>query len=300
MVKAAAAVMLVALGALVTVPLASAAPVPIAASMQWRGHLPELGTRPSLRLFQTSAQYESFRGGLSDPSLFPPASRLFMSFDRDILALYVRGEDVGGRCLRTGNTASIDGDTVTLDLVWESGTCGAPITARHPFVLLSLSRTASDGTAWVQPSRSVCGAPPGVDTSACASVGGGAVASPSPRPATAAPASPSPAAASPSVTAAITPPASPATPAPTTATSAATMATPTAARTTAPPTTAGPATPAPTVALASPTPARSPDPTPRPVEVPTDDTVNYLLWGVLGLIVLFVIVAGLFARAPRR
>jgi len=47
-------------------------------------------------------------------------------------------------------------------------------------------------------------------------------------------------------------------------------------------------------------PARPPDPTARMVEVPSDDTVNYLLWGALGLIILFVIAAGLFGRSPRR
>ena len=278
--KRAALVACAVLAALVSTAPADAAPVPIPASLQWRGHLPELGTRPSVRLFQTVAQYESFRSSLSDPNLFPPASRLFMSFDRDILALYARGDDVGGRCLRTGSTASIDGDTVTLDLVWESGTCGAPSTARHPFILVSLSRTASDGSGWVQPARSVCAAPPGVDPRACASVGGGTAASPSPTTAPTAAPSPPPATAAPSPSPSPSP--RPVTPSPSPA-----------------PTTAAP-TVAPTVALTSPTPARSPDPTPRPVDVPTDDTVNYLLWGALGLIVVFVIVAGLFARSPRR
>ena len=283
--KATAALALVVLAALVAAPNASAAPVPIAASMQWRGHLPELGIRPSVRLFQTAAQYETFRSGLSDPALFPPASRLFMSFDRDILALYARGEDVGGRCLRTGSTATIDGDTVTLDLVWESGTCGAPSTARHPFILVSLSRTTADGSGWVQPTRSVCAAPPGVDPRACASVGGGTAASPSPTPAATASPSPATAPPSPSPTAAAASPS----PSPPPVTPSASPAATIAARTGAP-----------TIALASPTPTRTPDPTPRIVDVPTDDTVNYLLWGALGLILLFVIVAGLFARSPRR
>lgn len=282
--KRAALVACAVLAALLAAPPADAAPVPIPASLQWRGHLPELGTRPSVRLFQTAAQYETFRGSLSDPNLFPPANRLFMSFERDVLALYARGEDIGGRCLRTGSTASIDGDTVTLGLAWEGGTCGAPGTARHPFILVSLSRTASDGSGWVQPARSVCAAPPGVDPRACASVGGGTVASPSPTPAATAPPSPSP------VTAAPSPSPSP-TPAPVTPS-------PSPLATTAPPTVV--TTVAPTVALASPTPTRSPDPTPRPVDVPSDDTVNYLLWGALGLIVVFVVVAGLFARSPRR
>src|SRR5687767_9988707 len=178
------AALLLALVLLAAMPLlaspAVAAPVPIPAATQLRGHLPELGTRPSMRVFQTANAYETFRAGLSDPNFFPPASRLFMSFEREVLALYARGDDVGGRCLRSASTASVDGDTVTLDLAWESGTCGAPATARHPFVLVSLSRTASDGTAWVQPTRSVCAAPPGVDPRACASLSGAATTSPSP------------------------------------------------------------------------------------------------------------------------
>lgn len=262
--------LVLAFAALLALP-ANAAPVPIAASLQWRGHLPELGARPSVRLFQTAAQYESFRSSLSDANLFPQASQLFMSFERHILVLYVRGEDSGGRCLRLGSTATVDGDTVTLDLVWEGGTCGAPSTARHPFVMLSLSRTAPDGTPWATPTRSVCGAPSGVDR-VCATVSGGAAASPSPTPAAPAPA-----------TATATPRPSP---------------TPSRAPTTPSP---SPSTPAPTIAaLATPTLTRSPEPPPREVDVPTDDTVNYLLWGALGLIVVFVTVAGLFARSPRR
>ena len=274
----------VVLAALASTVPADAAPVPIPASLQWRGHLPELGARPSVRLFQTAAQYETFRRSLSDPSLFPPADRLFMSFDRDVLALYARGEDVGGRCLRTGSSAALDG-TVALDLSWLSGTCGAPSTARHPFILVSLSRTASDGTAWVQPSTQVCAAPPGVDPRACGSFDGGAAVSPSPTPATTPSPSPSPATGAPS-------------PSPAPATASASPAPPTPSP--SPVATTLPPTVAPSVALASPTPARSPDPTPRPVDVPTDDTVNYLLWGALGLIVVFVIVAALFARSPRR
>ena len=265
--------------ALLYAPPAGAAPTPIPATLQLRGHLPELGTRPSMRVFQTQSAYESFRASLGDANVFPPASSLFMSFDKDILALYARGDDAGGRCLRTGSTATVDGDTAALDLLWENGTCGAPNTARHPFVLVSLSRTASDGSAWVQPTRSVCGSPPGVDARACAQLAGGAAASPSPTPAATAPATPSAAAATPSPSR--TPSPSPSTTAPTPSTPLPTIA-------------------APTVALASPAPARSPEPTARSVEVPSDDTVNYLLWAALGLIVIFVVVAGVFARSPRR
>ena len=276
---------------LLSAPPAAAAPTPIAATLQLRGHLPELGTRPSMRVFQTQSAYESFRASLGDANVFPPASSLFMSFDKDILALYARGDDSGGRCLRSGSTATVDGDTVTLDLLWENGTCGAPSTARHPFVLLSLSRTASDGSAWVQSARSVCGTPPGVDGRACAQLAGGAAASPSPTPAATAPATPSPAAATPSPSRTPTP--SPATPTPS-------PATPTPSPATSTPSTPPPTIAAPTVVLASPTPARSPEPAARPIDVPSDDAANYLLWAALGLIVIFVVAAGVLARSPRR
>lgn len=264
--------------ALLFAPPAAAAPTPIAATLQLRGHLPELGTRPSLRVFQTQSAYDTFRVGLGDANVFPPTGSLFMSFDKDVLALYARGDDVGGRCLRTGPTASIDGDTATLDLRWESGTCGAPSSARHPFVLVSLSRTTSGGSAWVQSTRSVCGSPPGGDAPACASLTGGAVASPSPAPAATSPATPPPTAApsspSPTPNPTRSPAASTSTPVPTIAT--------------------------PTVALASPAAVRSPEPAARSVEVPSDDPVNYLLWAALGLVILFVVVAGVLARSPRR
>jgi hypothetical protein len=107
---------------------------------------------------------------------------MFMSFDKDILALYARGNDTGGRCFRTGPNATLDGDTATLDLLFESGTCGAPSSAHYPFILVSLSRTAADGSSWVTPARSVCASAPGVsDSRACASLGTSAT-SPSPAP----------------------------------------------------------------------------------------------------------------------
>src|SRR5688500_19937269 len=105
------AALLLALVVLAGMPLlaspALAAPVPIAAATQLRGHLPELGTRPSLRVFQTANAYETFRAGLSDPSFFPPASGLFMSFVREVLALYSGGVGVGGRCLRSGGAGGV-------------------------------------------------------------------------------------------------------------------------------------------------------------------------------------------------
>jgi cell division septation protein DedD len=111
---------------------------------------------------------------------------MFMSFDKDILALYTRGNDTGGRCIASAVAAVLDTDTVTLDLAWQSGTCGAPASAHYPFILVSLSRTAADGSSWVTPTRSVCGLVAGAaDTRACATLSG---ASPTPT----ASASPSP------------------------------------------------------------------------------------------------------------
>jgi hypothetical protein len=162
----------------------------VASKLQLRGHLPELGERPVMRVFQTQAAYDSFRTSLGEANVFPASSNMFMSFDKDILALYARGNDVGGRCLRTGPSATLDGDTTTLDLLWESGTCGAPSGAHYPFILVSLARTAADGSSWVTPARSVCASAPGVsDSRACASLGTSTT-SPSPTTTTAATASP--------------------------------------------------------------------------------------------------------------
>ena len=156
--------------ALLAAPAGAATPIP--STLQLRGHLPELGERPAMRVFQTQAAYDSFRTSLGDANVFPASSNMFMSFDKDILALYARGNDTGGRCLRTGPNATLDGDTATLDLLFESGTCGAPSSAHYPFILVSLSRTAADGSSWVTPARSVCASAPGVsDSRACASLG---------------------------------------------------------------------------------------------------------------------------------
>src|SRR2546428_361584 len=109
---------------------ASAAPTAIPSKFQLRGHLPELGEEPALRAFLTVTAYDSYRNSLGGANVFPPASALFMSFDRDILALYIRGNDSGGRCLRTGPNATLDADTTTLDLSWETGTCGGGAAGR--------------------------------------------------------------------------------------------------------------------------------------------------------------------------
>src|SRR6185295_11165986 len=204
----------------------------VASKLQLRGHLPELGERPTMRVFQTQAAYDTFRTSLGEANVFPASSNMFMSFDKDILALYTRGNDAGGRCLRTGPNATLDGDTTTLDLLFESGTCGAPSGAHYPFIMVSLSRTAADGSSWVTPARSVCATAPGIsDSRACASLGT-STSSPSPPPTTAVSPSPSPATtAAPTITAS---PTTSRTPAPTT--TAPTTAAPTAAGTTAVPT----------------------------------------------------------------
>jgi len=188
----------------------------IGSKLQLRGHLPELGERPVMRVFQTQAAYDSFRSSLGDANVFPAAANMFMSFDKDILALYARGNDTGGRCLRTGPNATLDGDTATLDLLFESGTCGAPSTAHYPFILVSLTRVAADGSSWVTPARSVCASAPGVsDSRACASLGTSAT---TPSPAPSASASPvptaAPASATPTGTASATRTATPSTAAP--------------------------------------------------------------------------------------
>jgi len=256
--------------AVLTQPAAAATAVP--SKMQLRGHLPELGERPVMRVFQTQAAYDGFRTGLGEANVFPAASNMFMSFDKDILALYARGNDTGGRCLRTGPNATLDGDTVTLDLVFEPGTCGAPSTAHYPFILLSLSRTAADGSSWVTPARSICATAPGVsDSRACASFG---TTGASPSPATTAPgASPTPLpSVSPSATASRT-----ASPAPTSTASSI----PTATRS--------------AVAVASPTGAASASAQPA-ASVGSDFLVPAGLIG-LGVLVGIVIMA---ARRPRR
>ena len=151
----------------------------VPARYQLRGHLPELGERPTTRVFQTQAAYDAYRASLGDANVFPPASSLFMSFDKDILALYTRGSDTGGRCIATAVSATLDADTLTTNLAWQQGTCGAPLSAHYPFILVAISRSAGDGSAWVQPSRSVCAVVDTADTRACASLGASASATPS-------------------------------------------------------------------------------------------------------------------------
>jgi hypothetical protein len=224
-----------------------------------------------MRVFQTQAAYDSFRTSLGEANVFPAASNMFMSFDKDVLALYTRGNDTGGRCLRTGPNATLDGDTATLDLQFESGTCGAPSSAHYPFILVSLSRTAADGSSWVTPTRSVCASSPDVsDSRACASLGtsGG---TPTPTPL-------------------LTPTAPP------TATASATPS-----RTAAPTSVAPSPTPSPQptrslVAVVSP--SRSASASPRP-PAPDSSTDFLLTAGLVGLGILVGIVI-MAARRPRR
>src|SRR5439155_25948440 len=84
----------------------------VSARYQLRGHLPELGERPTMRVFMTQAEYDTYRNSLGDANVFPPVSALFMSFDKDILALYTRGNDTGGRCIGTQVVARFSGDTL--------------------------------------------------------------------------------------------------------------------------------------------------------------------------------------------
>jgi len=257
----------------------------VASKLQLRGHLPELGERPTMRVFQTQAAYDTFRTSLGEANVFPASSNMFMSFDKDILALYTRGNDAGGRCLRTGPNATLDGDTTTLDLLFESGTCGAPSGAHYPFIMVSLSRTAADGSSWVTPARSVCATAPGIsDSRACASLGT-STSSPSPPPTTAVSPSPSPATtAAPTITAS---PTTSRTPAPTT--TAPTTAAPTAAGTTAVPTRS-------VVAVASPSAGASASAAPAASGGNSDFLVAAGLIG-LGVLIGIVIMA---ARRPRR
>src|SRR2546428_861499 len=147
-VKLRAAAAAVALVVLALAGVAAAANI-VAAKQQLRGHLPDLGEAPSMRVFTTAAAYDGYRTSSGQADVFPASDRLFMSFDKEILALYARGNDTGGRCLRSGPTAALAGGAVTLDLQREAGTCGAPATAPYPLPPVSPSRALADGGARV-------------------------------------------------------------------------------------------------------------------------------------------------------
>src|SRR2546426_10969786 len=96
----------------------------VAARYQLRGHLPELGERPTMRVFVTQAEYDTYRNSLGDANVFPPATGLFMSFDKDVLALYTRGNDTGGRCIGTQIGAGLSGDALSAPASWQGGARG--------------------------------------------------------------------------------------------------------------------------------------------------------------------------------
>jgi hypothetical protein len=249
----------------------------VPSKLQLRGHLPELGERPTMRVFQNQAAYDSYRNSLGEANVFPASANMFMSFDKDILALYTRGNDTGGRCLRTGPNATLDGDTATLDLLFEPGTCGAPSSAHYPFILVSLARTAADGSSWVTPARSVCASAPGVgDSRACASLGTSTTtASPAPTPSTTPVPTSAPASATPSGSAGAS-----RTAAATTTASASVAPSPTASR---------------SVAAASPSPSASASS--QPAAAGGSDFLVPAGLVVLGVLIGIVIMA---ARRPRR
>src|SRR5713226_6942388 len=149
----------------------------VTARAQLRGHLPDLGERPTMRVFVTQAEYDTYRNSLGDANVFPASSSLFMHFDKHILALYGRCNDIGGRCIGTQVSAGFSGDTLAATASWQSGTCGAPSTAHYPFILVAVSRTAADGSTWLPSAKSVCLSVESQDTNACASLSG---ASPAP------------------------------------------------------------------------------------------------------------------------
>ena len=238
----------------------------VAARYQLRGHLPELGERPTLRVFVTQAQYDTYRNSLGDANVFPASSSLFMSFDKDILALYTRGNDTGGRCIGTQISATFSGDTLAATAAWQPGTCGAPSTAHYPFILVALSRTATDGTAWLASARSVCLSVETQDTSACATPSG---ASPAPT-STASPAS--------------------------TSTATATVA-PTATRSLTPSQTVAAASPTATATTASRSPVAA---TTAPAPTADDGGTNYLLYAMLIAIGFLVLLSLFLSRGARR
>src|SRR5438552_12348172 len=129
------AVAAVALVVLAVAGVASAANT-VATKQQLRGHLPDLGEAPSMRVFTTAAAYDGYRTSSGQADVFPASDRLFMSFDKEILALYARGNDTGGRCLRSGPAGALAGAAVTLDPPRDAGTCAPHATAHYPFALV--------------------------------------------------------------------------------------------------------------------------------------------------------------------
>jgi len=245
----------------------------VTAKAQLRGHLPELGERPTMRVFVTQDAYDTYRNSLGEANVFPPASSLFMTFDKEILALYTRGNDTGGRCIGTQIAASFSGDTLAATAPWQAGTCGAPSTAHYPFILLSLSRTATDGTAWLASARSLCLSVETQDTSACGTLSG---ASPAPS-ATASPAPTSTATSAPSAT-----------------------AVPTPTRSLTPTQTVAAASPTAAPQSAAPSATRSPAAAASPPASAADTGTNILLYAMLIAIVFLVLLSLFLSRGGRR
>jgi hypothetical protein len=255
---------------------AAGAATAVTARAQLRGHLPELGERPTMRVFVTQAEYDTYRNSLGDANMFPSGGSLFMSFDKDILALYTRGNDTGGRCIGTQVVAGFSGDTLSASAPWQAGTCGAPSSAHYPFLLVAFSRTAADGTAWLPSAKSVCLSVEAQDTNACANLAG---------------ASPSPSAA------ATTPPATAtSSPVPTA------TATSTATRSLTPSQTVAAASPTavPTSAPASATASRSPVAAASPAATAADNGTNFLLYAMLIAIGFLVLLSLFLSRGGRR
>ena len=130
-------------------------------------------------VFNDASSYDSFRLKLDITDVLPDSGSLYMTFDKELLALYTRGADSGGRCLRAGSVSGVVATTVALDLSWDPSSCGAPASAHYPFVLVSLSRLADDGATWMS-GRDVCAAAPGVDGSRACAPATGVVASAAP------------------------------------------------------------------------------------------------------------------------
>jgi hypothetical protein len=248
----------------------------VSARAQLRGHLPELGERPTMRVFVTQAEYDTYRNSLGEANVFPASSSLFMSFDKDILALYTRGNDTGGRCIGSQVVAGFSGDQLAATAPWQVGTCGAPSTSHYPFVLVALSRTAADGTAWLSSAKSICLTVETQDTNACATLSG---------------ASPAPTA-----TATTPPPTATSSPAPS-ATAAAT-----ATRSLTPSQTVAAASPTAiaTSAPGSATPSRSPVAVASPPVTATDNGTNVLLYAMLIAIGFLVLLSLFLSRGGRR
>ena len=246
----------------------------VTARAQLRGHLPDLGERPTMRVFVTQAEYDTYRNSLGDANVFPAASSLFMSFDKDILALYTRGNDTGGRCIGTQIVAGFSVDTLAATAPWQVGTCGAPSTAHYPFVLVALSRTAADGTAWLPSAKSVCLSVESQDTNACASLTG---------------ASPAP-----SASATTPPPTATSSPAPTA------TAAPTATRSLTPSQTVAAASPSATLTLVTASASRSAVAQASPPATAADNGTNVLLYAMLIAIGFLVLLSLFLSRGGRR